>query len=443
MRDKKIIKEVLDVSLPVVLELTVYNFLYILDMMLVGRYGGGREVSQFGICNNIYNTFLNIFVFTGICIGITTLAAQSYGARKYIQAKEYAEMGFFIGIIISAITVAVIFFNAEKILIVSGVKRASLKETCEILRMFSIALFFSMNINVINSILRSYGNSMEPFKISLYVGFFKVIFDFLFIFTNIFKVSSVLGVSMASVLAQFLGFIIDYYYVVYVPKAINIDIIFKMKLRKIIELLKLSIPSSGEEAAYSLSRLVCTFIIMRAGTVAFAANEIANSIEAVSLMPGTGFGAAVTTLVGINYGRRDFKVLKKCSYECFYYSFFMMSFFAVIFLLFSHFLVGFFINEQKIVYYASICLAIGAFEQPAIALSMNFSGALKGMGDTKTPFIVTSISSCIIRLPLTFIFIYILKRPIYYVWWITLIEWMFDGIALWACFTIKIKKMRI
>lgn len=142
MRDKKIIKEVLDVSLPVVLELTVYNFLYILDMMLVGRYGGGREVSQFGICNNIYNTFLNIFIFTGICIGVTTLASQSYGARKYIQAKEYAEMGFFLGIIISAITVAVIFLNAEKILIVSGVKRASLKETCEVLRMFSIALFF-------------------------------------------------------------------------------------------------------------------------------------------------------------------------------------------------------------------------------------------------------------------------------------------------------------
>lgn len=443
MRDKKIIKEVLDVSLPVVLELTVYNFLYILDMMLVGKYGGGNEVSQFGICNNIYNTFLNIFIFTGVCIGVTTLASQSYGAKKYIQAKEYAEMGFFIGIIVSAVTVVIIFFNAEKILIISGVKSMALKQTCEVLKMFSISLFFSMNINVINSILRSYGNSVEPFKISLYVGFFKVIFDFVFIFSNIFNVSSVLGVSMASVLAQFLGFIIDYHYVVKVPGAINISIIFRIRIKKIIELLKLSIPSSGEEAAYSLSRLACTFIIMRAGTVAFAANEIANSIEAVSLMPGTGFGAAVTTLVGINYGRKNLKDLKKCTYECFYYSFFMMSFFAVIFLFFSHFLVGFFISEPQIVYYASICLAIGAFEQPAIALSMNFSGALKGMSDTKTPFIVTSISSCIIRFPFTFIFIYILKRPIYYVWWITLVEWAFDGIALWVCFIIKIKKMRI
>ncbi|MCD2348844.1 MATE family efflux transporter [Clostridium guangxiense] len=443
MRDKKIIKEVLDVSLPVVLELTVYNFLYILDMMLVGKYGGGSEVSEFGICNNIYNTFLNIFIFTGICIGITTLASQSYGARKYIKAKEYAEMGFLLGIIISTITVAIIFFNVQKMLVISGVKRANLKETCEVLKMFSISLFFCMNINVINSILRSYGNSMEPFRISLYVGFFKVIFDLTFIFTNIFRTSSVLSVSIASVLAQFLGFIIDYYYVTRVPKAININVIFKIKVRKIIELLKLSIPSSCEEAAYSLTRLACTFIIMRAGTVAFASNEIANSIEAVSLMPGTGFGAAVTTLVGINYGRRNFKALKKCSYECFYYSFFMMSFFAVIFLFFSHFLVGFFISEEKIIYYASICLAIGAFEQPAIALSMNFSGALKGMGDTKTPFIVTFISSCVIRLPLTFIFIYILKRPIYYVWWITLIEWVFDGMALFICFTIKIKRMRI
>lgn len=443
MRDKKIIKEVLDISLPVVMELTVYNFLYILDMMLVGKYGGGNEVSEFGICNNIYNTFLNIFIFTGICIGVTTLASQSYGAKKYIQAKEYAEMGFFLGAIISAAAVLIIFLNAEKILTASGVKRVNLKETCEVLRMFSVSLFFCMNINVINSILRSYGNSIEPFRISLYVGFFKVIFDFMFIFTSIFKTSSVFGVSIASVLAQFLGFLIDYCYVIRVPKAININVIFKIKISKIINILKLSIPSSCEEAAYSLSRLICTFIIMRAGTVAFASNEIANSIEAASFMPGTGFGAAVTTLVGINYGRRDLKALKRCSYECFYYSFFMMSFFAIIFLFFSRFLVGFFISEEKIVYYASICLAIGAFEQPAIALSMNFSGALKGMGDTKTPLIVTTISACIIRLPLTFIFIYILKRPIYYVWWITLIEWMFDGIAFFICFNVKTKRMRI
>lgn len=440
MEDKKIIKEVLDVSLPVVLELTVYNFLYILDIMLVGKYGGGAKVAEFGICNNIFNAFFNIFIFTGICVGVTTLVAQNYGAANYDESKKYGEMGILLGILISAVISIFILNNSESILKLAGVKRANLKETCGLLKILSISLFFNMNTNVINAVIRGCKNTMQPLKISVYVAIVKIAFNLIFIFHSPGNISPAYAIGLASAISQFIGFAADYYYITRISKDIKIGIIFRISVHKIMEVLKLSIPSSGEEAAYSISRLICTFIIMRAGSVAFAANEIANSIESVSFMPGTGFGTAATTLAGINFGKRNFKKLKRSSYGCFYYCFFMMGILALVFLFGSKFLVSFFIDERDVMYYAAICLAIGAFEQPAIALSMNFSGALKGIGDTKTPFIVTLISACFIRLPLTFIFIYILKRPIYYVWWITFIEWTFDGVFLFFLFNIRLKK---
>lgn len=435
-------KKILNISFPAILELTLYNFLSVFDMMLIGKCGGSSQVSEIGICNNIFNTFLNIFIFTGICIGITTLASQSYGAIRYKDANEYAETGFFIGIIISILIGIFIYINTDKILIIAGIKRANLIHTAKIMRVLCISIVFNMNINVINSILRSYGNMIEPFKISIYVSISKIILDFLIIFGLKGYVSAAYGAAIASVLAQLIGFLFDYYYVVKVSTDIRINLLLKINLKKIVELLKLSIPSSCEEAAYSLSRLICTFIIMRAGTVAFAANEIANSIESVSFMPGTGFGMVATTLVGISYGRKDFKGLKRSANECFYYSLILMMSLAIVFVFGSEFLVKFFINEKLTMKYAAICLSIGAFEQPTIALSMVFSNALKGMGDTKTPFIVTTISSCLIRLPLTFICIHILNKPIYYVWWITVIEWCVDGIMMWACFNLKVKKLK-
>lgn len=435
-------KKVLNISLPVILELTLYNFLSVFDMMIIGKCGGSSEVSQIGICNNIFNTCLNIFIFTGICIGITTLASQSYGAVRYREANEYAETGFFIGIVISVLVGVFMYMNANKILIIAGIRRENLIHTAKVMRILCISIVFNMNINVINSILRSYKNMMQPFKISIYVSVSKIALDFLFIFAFREHISAAYGAAIASVLSQLIGFILDYYYIVKKSTDIKINVFIKININKIVKLLKLSIPSSFEEAAYSLSRLICTFIIMRSGNVAFAANEIANSIESVSFMPGTGFGMVATTLVGINYGRRDLKGIKKSANECFYYSLILMMSLAIIFLFGSEFLVGFFINETVTMKYAAVCLAIGAFEQPTIALSMVFSNALKGMGDTKTPFIITTISSCLIRLPLTYVYIHILNKPIYYVWWITVIEWGFDGVMMWLLFNLKVRKLK-
>ncbi len=61
-------------------------------------------------------------------------------------------------------------------------------------------------------------------------------------------------------------------------------------------------------------------------------------------------------------------------------------------------------------------------------------GVLKGSGDTKTPFKVSVISSWIVRLPLMFIAIYVLKLPVVYVWIITTIQWIIDGSIIFVLF---------
>ena len=67
----------------------------------------------------------------------------------------------------------------------------------------------------------------------------------------------------------------------------------------------------------------------------------------------------------------------------------MMSIFAIIFLFMPNVLVNFFVNEneKRVAYLAGRCLAIGAVEQPFIAISIVFAGALKGLGDGKSPFL--------------------------------------------------------
>ncbi|MDW8800566.1 MATE family efflux transporter [Clostridium sp. A1-XYC3] len=443
MISKKAIKEVLDISLPAVGEATVYTLMSIFDTMMIGNYGGNKALSIVGLSTEILYACVNIFIGAGLCIGIASYVSRSIGAKDTKAAEEYASIGFLSGICLAITICYVLFTFSEQILFLGGARGGILVLGDIFMRITVIAIFFNMMINVISSILRSYGNTYTPFKISVLVTLIKLSLDYILIFGVITPELGILGSAIASVISQFIGFIFIFLYLIFKSKIkVRLKYILSMKMDKVKKLFGLSIPSIMEDGAFSVSRLLCTFIIMRAGTVAFAANQIANTVESISFMPGMGFGVAATTLVGIKIGEKNYKEAKEYTYACALGAVAMMSVFAVIFLLMPSFLVNLFVGEEeiKLIYIASLCLFIGAFEQPTIALSSVFAGALKGSGDTKNPFFISLATSWLIRLPLIFYFIYILKLSIIYVWWVTVIQWGIDAILMFICFERRIEK---
>jgi MATE family multidrug resistance protein len=445
MLNKNVVKEVLNISIPAIAEAAVYTLMSMFDTMIIGNYGGNKAVSAVGISNEILNTCVVIFITIGLSIGITSFISRSIGARDKKEAEEYASIGFVIGIFLSLILCYGLFIFSRTILQIAGARGGVLDLSNAYTRITIIAIFFNMLINIISSILRGYGNTYTPFVASLIVAALKIVFDLALIFGIAAPKMGVIGAAVASVISQFFGFIFLLLYLL-IKSEVKIRLRYMIKLHtgKVKNLLFLAIPSSMEEAAFSTSRLLGTFIIMRAGTIPFAANQIANIVESMSFMPGMGFGTAATTLVGMKIGERNYKKAKEYGYACAFGAVIMMGVFGIVFLLMPGFLVDLFVNEdeRKVVYLASLCLFIGAFEQPSIALSLVFSGALKGAGDAKSPFIVSLLTSWLIRVPLIFYFIRILKLSIIYVWWITVIQWTVDAILMFIYFEKRLNKLR-
>jgi len=260
----------------------------------------------------------------------------------------------------------------------------------------------------------------------------------------VFKARGIDGSAIASTIAYLCGFIFTFYYTVFKAKIkFKPMFILSISYKDIKKILTLAIPCSMEEAVFSISKLICVAIIIHSGSVSFASDQISNMIEGISVMPSIGFGIAVITLVGINVGKRDYKKAKKAAFSCAFFAVFMMSIFAVIFLFMPGVLVNFFVdeNEKRVAYLAGRCLAIGALEQPFIGLSLVFAGALKGIGDVKSPFFICCFTSWVIRLPLTYYFISMLKYPITAVWWITALQWGIDAMLMFVLFKYKFKKL--
>jgi len=444
MVNKYTTNEVLNTSLPVVAEITIYTLMSIFDLMMIGRYGGNIAVSAVGLSSNLTNAFIGVFISGGFCISIVSLVSRLVGAKQYKIAEKFASLGFILGIIFGLIITIIVFIFGRELLYLLGARNEILDIGYSFIKINSLALFFSMSMRLLNSILIGYGNTFIPFICSLIVIFIKIILNYLLIFGIVFKARGVDGSAIASSIAYLCGFIFCFYYTVFKAKVkFKPFYIFSVSLKDVKRILVLFIPCSMEEATFSISKLICVAIIIKSGSISFASDSIANMIEGISVMPSIGFGIAVITLVGINVGKRDYKEAKKAAFNCAFYAVIMMSIFAIIFLFMPNILVNLFVNnnEKRVAYLAGKCLAIGAVEQPFIGLSLVFAGALKGIGDVKSPFYISCFTSWIIRLPLTYYFISVLKYQITAVWWITAFQWGVDALLMFILFIYKFKKM--
>jgi len=444
MVNKYMTNDVLNTSLPVVAEITIYTLMSIFDLMMIGKYGGNIAVSAVGISNSLTNAFIGIFISGGVCISIVSLVSRLVGAGQYKIAEKFAVIGFVVGAIICFLITILFYYFGQELLYILGARNEILKIGYSFIKINSIALFFCMNMMLLNSVLIGYGNTFLPFICSLIVFSIKIILNYLLIFGIVFKSRGIDGSAIASTIAYLCGLIFSFYYTASKAKiSFKHFFIFRISPIDIKKILKLAIPCSMEEAAFSISKLICVAIIIKSGSAAFAADEIANMIEGISVMPGIGFGIAVITLVGLNIGKKDYKKAKVAAFNCAFYAVFIMSIFAIIFIFMPNLLVNFFVgeNEKKVAFLAGRCLAIGAVEQPFIGMSLVFAGALKGLGDVKTPFFISCFTSWIIRLPLTYYFIHILQYQVTALWWITALQWAIDALLMFIFFKYRFNKI--
>jgi len=441
--NKNTSNEVLNTSLPVVAEITIYTLMSIFDLMMIGRFGGNISVSAVGLSNNLTNAFIGIFISGGFCISIVSLVSRLVGAGQYKSAEKFASLGFILGFGFCIIITVIVYFFGKEFLYLLGARKKILEMGYSFIKINSIAIFFSMNMRLLNSILIGYGNTFTPFVCCLIVISVKLILNYPLIFGIVGTDVGIDGSAVASVIAYLCGFIFSLYYTIFKAKIkFKPFYILSICLKDVKKILALAIPCSMEEAVFSISKLICVSIIIRSGSASFAADEIANMIEGISVMPSIGFGIAVITLVGHNVGKGDYKKAKGAALNCAFYAVFMMSIFAIIFLFMPNVLVNFFLgeNEKKVAYLAGRCLAIGALEQPFIGISLVFAGALKGIGDVKSPFFICCFTSWVIRLPLTYYFIYIMKYPVTALWWITALQWGTDAFLMATIFKYKFNK---
>lgn len=438
----KYIREILKVALPAVGEMVLYMLIWVFDTMMVGNYGGQIGVSSVALSSELIYTFINILMSMGLSIALTSIIARAMGNKNISLATSYANQGIKIGIFISLVVTLTFFIFAKNILILANAKDEILETSVSYMRICCSGMFFYMCANMLNGIFRGCKNTKTPLYGAIIMNIVNLSFDYFLIFGKFgFPELGIKGASTATAMAQIFYFLFIFSQRKKLPFKISLK--EKINFREMKELIKLAVPSAMQEGASSISRLLGILMVMTLGSLSFSANQITVTIESISFMPGWGFAIACTALVGHSIGERNYRQAKNYANASAFISALVMGFFSLIFLLFSEELISMFIkkDEIEVIRLGSMCLMIGASQQIPMAIDMVLAGALKGSGDTKTPFYIAFLCNWGIRLPLMFYFIYMKKMPITYFWIITSIQWFIESSILIYKYRKKFKAM--
>lgn len=427
---KNIRTSILALAIPAILEMMLHTLVWTADTAMIGRLNPAA-ISAVNLGAQIVFTIGN--VIGGIGIGAVALVSRSIGANDKARAGRIATQSIGIGVLTS-IFIGLVGLLTSGIIFRNLVEDPKVIELgTEYLQILFVGSIFLIPLLITNSIVRGSGNAVVPLASALVANAVNIIGDYVLIFGKFgFPEMGVKGAAIATAVAQMVGFMVTLIFILMGKANINIKLknIFKFKGEDIKNIVKLSVPATLEVGMNEGSRLLSIFWLARLGTLAFSGHSLATAAESISYMPGFGFALATTALVGQNLGANNPERAEIIVKKTRKYAVIFMGAIGVMFFVIPYPLMRLYSNNTESVNIAARCLRIGAFEQIPIALAMVYSGALKGAGDTKGPFKIALAANLLVRLPIIFIMVFVIKTKIEYVWIATVVQYVVEALLM-------------
>ena len=268
------------------------------DAIVVGRFIGKNALAAVGVANPIMS--VAIFFIFGLCMGISVLMSQLFGAGKYEELKNEVSTSLVIGIVFTIVMSIVCIFLSRRVLILTGTPKEILNDADIFLKIIFSGLIFSFLYNFYSSALRAIGDSRTPLVFLIISCVINGILSVVFVAG--FKLG-VAGSAIATVIAQGISSLLCIVYVYIKIPLIGIKpnefVVDKSLLKRTIQY---SWVTALQQTCLYIGRLLVQGVVNPFGTNAIAAYNSVTRVDSFVLAPGDSFSASVATYSAQNKG---------------------------------------------------------------------------------------------------------------------------------------------
>jgi putative MATE family efflux protein len=421
-------REVIRQAWPVVLQNLLHTLMFYVDTYMIS--GLGKEaMAAMGVVGPITHTVTSIL--SVLSVGTVATVARAWGSGDPQKREREAAASLAVAVALGAVATAAGIFVLPAMATLFEVPDAPgvLGSAQSFLRIQGAVQLFYCVYLAATGIYRAAGRMAFPMLATLGANGLNVFLNWVFIYGHLGAPRmGVTGASLAtavSIAAEcvLIGVAL---FLPGSPIRLGVPSFRALSRESVLRLVRVSLPAAAEPLLLQGGFLVYNKAITLLGTLPMAAHRAAITVESLTFMPGLGFAVAGSAVVGqfLGAGRPD--KAEAGFRESARISTYLMSAIGVGFLFASAPLVRLFLrapDDGPAVALAAACLAISAFEQPFMALSMSFGGALRGAGDTKSPVLVGVVGVWLVRVPLAWALAFPAGLGLTGIWITMVVDW--------------------
>jgi len=345
--------------------------------------------------------FIIIAACVGVTVGGTSLIANSIGENNKSKILGYFAHTVIYAIIVSITITTIGLFFAPYLFELMGsdpkVVELGLAYTNIV---FGGSIIFIMLV-ALNSLLHADGDTKTYRNVLVLSFFINIILNPLFIFGfGPIPAFGISGIGIATIVAQFVGLLIIFNKVFksFRIKGISVkDFIPKANLLS--NLFFQSIPISAALLLISVGNFIILSYIGVFGEFATAGYGSAARFEQILLLPVLGLNTAIISIIGQNFGSKNFLRVKESYFKAVTYGFTLMIISGLIIFISADRIVSVFSDNQTVINYGSSYLKISALIFPAYPIFFISNGFFMAIKKSSYSMYLNIIRNVILPIP--------------------------------------------
>ena len=390
-----LLPNIITYTIPIILTSVLQLLFNAADLIVVGRYCSHLSVAAVGATRALTNLIVNLFI--GLSVGAGVTVAHGMGARNNVMVHRTVHTAIptalFSGVLLTFVGV---LFSGD-FLIMMGTPENVLPLSTTYMEIYFCGITFTMLYNFCASILRAVGDTKSPLIYLSIAGVLNVGLNLFFVIGFDMNVA---GVALATVISQAVSAVALVCVLMrrtdsarLIPKKLRVH------KRELLRIVRISLPAGIQGSLFSISNVLIQSSINSFGDVLVSGNSAAQSLDGFLYVMMNAFHQTALNFIGQNLGAGQHRRVLRTLWICLGCTAVSGIIGGLLVYGFGPQLLSIYITDSpEAIACGMIRLAYLGLPYFLCGLMDVSTGALRGMGASVAPMIISVLGVCGLRI---------------------------------------------
>ena len=431
-----IMSKLISFSVPLILSGMLQLMFNAVDIIVVGQFSGSTSLAAVGSTTALINVFVNLFM--GISLGANVVSARCYAMGRREEMSKTVHTAITIALVSGIIMAVIGVIFAKGALLLMGTPENVINLSTLYMRIYFLGMPFFMLYNYGAAILRAVGDTKRPLIFLVISGCINAGINMLLVI--VFDMA-VAGVAIGTVISQFVScaLVINCLYRTKSSYQLRFS---KLKIERdyMIQIFQVGVPAGIQSTVINFSNALLQSSVNSFGSVAMAGYTAANNVLGFLYVSVNSITQACMSFTSQNYAVGKHKRMDRVLIDCMVLSISVALILGGGAYLFGTYILNIYTSDADVIKCGLEILSITTVPYFFCGIMDLFPGALRGMGYSTIPMILSIIGTVGIRILWIFVF-FPMHRSLYFLFISYPGSWIATIVMQVICYMLVRKKI--